>query len=216
MSREIILSSSDYPSAAHPLYYIAYFVADLRYLRSGGTLETYNAANWAQYAVAMALDATTGEYFGDFPAAAANGRYFVTIYERLGGAAATTDNILAEGEFDWLANPAVTLPDTFATDDGVFISDFAEPLTFNVFGGSSVSIMGVIDRNPPLRVTEDGHNTADDLEISIRNDATLGVTAIQIGRDTITCSGRYGGAAKAHTILSVLSGDAGIWRLRLR
>src|ERR1700759_5041838 len=86
MSREILLSSDDY-TGSNPLYFVAYLVSNSNYV-NGTALEPYNAPYWTSYAIAMQPDSTTGEYFGDFPGVSA-GEYFVKIYERLGGAAAT-------------------------------------------------------------------------------------------------------------------------------
>jgi hypothetical protein len=157
----------------------------------------------------------------DFPAVP-DGLYFVTIYEQLGTTAATTDNDLAEGEYEQLIEPAEFMPQ-MQMDASGFICEFAEPITYLSYDSSPTPqligtyyINAVINRNPPAAVQEDGKVLADDIEICIANNADIGVTTINPRRDKIICSGRYGGAVKTHGVTLIASGDAGIWTLRVK
>ena len=112
MAREVILSGDDY-SGSNPLYFVAYLVSNSNYV-NGTAVEPYDATHWPSYAIALQLDGTTGDYFGDFPDVAA-GLYMVKIFEKLGATASPSDNDLdADDVLDF--NPAAVSDDISASD----------------------------------------------------------------------------------------------------
>ena len=69
---------------------------------STSAFETIDTANWANYAVALTEQQTSGVYVGDFPSGiATSGRYRAIAYEQLGGAPASGDLAVAGGVLDW-------------------------------------------------------------------------------------------------------------------
>ncbi len=214
---EIGLSAGDYTGGL-PVYFVASNADGSQYvLQASAGLETYNAADWTLYAVPMALQ-SDGSYLGSFPAVP-NGVYTVSIYSQAGGSPATTDGLLAQGVFNWYGEPS-SLPTQLNTDAVCFLADFGEPVVYKSYNNDGVllatyQIQGVVNRNPPAVVTEDGKVLADYVEVAIANDPTIGVTTVNPSRDTIATSGRYGGQTKDHSVLLVKYGNAGMWTLRV-
>lgn len=72
--------------------------------------ETITLANWANYGVTLAEQATCGIYFGTFPAGiATQGRFSVYMYEQKAGAAVPADTVIATGPIDWTGTYALNL-----------------------------------------------------------------------------------------------------------
>jgi len=69
---------------------------------NGSAFEAVQAANWTNYAQAMAEAAGTGYFTADMPAGINSpGPLDVTIYKRLGASAAATDPVVAAGSDFW-------------------------------------------------------------------------------------------------------------------
>lgn len=218
MAREIEFSKDDY-SGSNPLYAVAYSVTTGLYV-IGTSLEAYNAAHWTSYANALAFDSTTNLYYTNFPAVA-NDDYDVRIFEQLGAFPATSDaagDPLAEGIFTWTGSASVTIPSQFDVDSNVFfnVAEFAEMITYNVYGGSSVRFAAIVDRNPPQRMHEDNHSLTNYIEVEFPNNASNGVTTIQTNKDTITLVPKFGGAVRECVITKIIKQDAGAWLVAVR
>ena len=70
---------------------------------NGSSFETFNAANWATYDIALTEQGPAGYYVGDMPGVAA-GLYSVEVRRQTGGspaAAVATDPYLGGGDVDW-------------------------------------------------------------------------------------------------------------------
>lgn len=78
--------------------------------------EAYNAAHWPTvYAVALAEDAGSGDYAGDFPTGiVAAGLYRVYVRIQSGGSPATTDAKLGTGQVNWDGAKEIGIPDVNA------------------------------------------------------------------------------------------------------
>ncbi len=108
-----------------------------------------------------------------------------------------------------------------ASDNAAFLAQAGERIVYTPNGntatpGTPLTILAVVDRHPAGAITEDGVVLADDVELTIQHDASAGVTKINVHRDTVTVSGRYGGVPKPHTVTAVVGGDAGLWTVRVR
>lgn len=101
-------------------------------------------------------------------------------------------------------------------DARAFITDFGEPIIYNVHNDGSKTIYGVVERNPLARLAEAAEGLVQNIEVYILNDSANGITAINVGKDSVTLSVRYGGTPEKRTITQVVEGDAGLWRLRVR
>ena len=231
MANEIGIQGSSY-SGTSPLYFVAqlasasastpgatFFIPAGSQFLNGTALESFNAAHWTQYANAMPV-ATDGNYYGNFPAVA-DGQFQVTVYVQQGSSPAQTDPVLTSGDFDWAPTPPA-LSAQLSTDAALFLSDFGEPITYNVWNSANgsfagVTIQAVINRNPPVSVTEDGRSLVDNLEIAIANSPSLGRTAITPGRDTVAVPSVFGSTViSTKLVTQVVSGDQGMWVLRVK
>lgn len=76
----------------------------------GASFESPLAANWGDYAFALAEADATGIYRGTFPAVAA-GSYGITAYRQLGGSPAPTDTVAGEGRMEWDGDSEIGLAD---------------------------------------------------------------------------------------------------------
>lgn len=77
---------------------------------NGSAFETPSAANWSDYALAMAEADTTGVYRGDMPGVAA-GVYSFLVYRQVGGAAAVGDPCIGAGSIRWTGTAEEGVPD---------------------------------------------------------------------------------------------------------
>jgi hypothetical protein len=70
--------------------------------------EAFDAAHWSTYALALTQVGTSGQFFADFPAAAA-GDYLVDVYLRAGGSPAASDGPpIASGAIGWTGTAPAT------------------------------------------------------------------------------------------------------------
>jgi hypothetical protein len=216
-NEDIQLSTLDYPGPGPVYFVVAQSDTDLYWNGSG--LESYALGDWSTYATPMFLDAANGVWGGSFPPVP-DGEYLVTLYLQSGATPAETDAALAQGTYP--QRLAVDqFPDQLQVDALAFISDFAEPITYLACDDTgSVTgryyINAVVNRNPQAVIEENGKTLTDDVEINIANDLTLGRPSINRRKDQVILSGRYGGPAKPHTVTTVISGDAGMWTLRVK
>jgi hypothetical protein len=222
MARDIVVLGEDNP-ANSPLYFVAYSVTSGLYV-NGTSLESYNGSHWTSYAIALSLDSQSGNYYGDFPDVP-YGPYVVTIYIQAGSSPATTDEVFSAGDYQHPDDdtPSETFTDQYQVDSAIFIngSEFAEPVVYKQRDNSNnviatLNIYAVINRHLPEVITDDGKVIADYIELSVRNDAIYGLVQVNPKRDTVTCSGRFGGSAKEHLVTAVANSDAGIYQLRAR
>lgn len=72
---------------------------------NGSAFATIAGASWASYDIAL-TEAAAGIYLGNMPAVAA-GLYTIVVYERAGGAPATTDSQVDSGTLDWNGSAVV-------------------------------------------------------------------------------------------------------------
>lgn len=216
MANEIQFAGDDY-GGNNTLYFVV-FENDTELYVSGDDLVEYASSDWSDYAVALALNADTDRYQADFPSVR-SGTYYVRIYERAGASPATTDTLLAEGEFEWSGVLEVTSSDDFTEqmilDVPAFLEDFGEDVVYTQ-DGVDKEIVALVTRNLPKVVSEDGQTLTDYLLIAIANDETIGIEQIKVNRDTVTVAAVYGGAAREYVVRSVESSDAGMYRLRVR
>lgn len=79
---------------------------------NGSTYETFSAANYANYDVAVTEDGSTGVYRGDMPTDAPAGRPDVILYIQAGGSPANGDRAVGSQSFNWSgsASTAVAVP----------------------------------------------------------------------------------------------------------
>jgi len=91
-------------------------------------------------------------------------------------------------------------------------SALAEAVTYTPAGGAPLSILAIIDRHPIAPVDNARQIAADEVVVSIRNAATVGVVAPARG-DRIALPVEVGGATVSYRVAEILSGDAGVWSL---
>ena len=98
-----------------------------------------------------------------------------------------------------------------------FVDDdvFGESVTYTPVGGVAKTINANVIRAEPFDRNGVPGARRDGLTVFIRNHATLGVTSIDTGGDTIAVAPRYGGAAKTYQVKGPVQQDAGMWRLEL-
>jgi hypothetical protein len=100
--------------------------------------ETYSAANWANYATAIALTemGATGEYTGDFPTGITTaGTYAITV--RVGASPAVSDTVISMGTINW--NGASEETQANVPYAPTTVASSPTPTTTQFAGGSSLS-----------------------------------------------------------------------------
>jgi hypothetical protein len=111
----------------------------------------------------------------------------------------------------------VTFQENLTADLAVLLNtdEFAESVTYTPSGGSAKTINALVDRNPMrmLEAAAMGFQQAG-LEIYIANDATLGVTSVKEGLDTVTLKLRQGDSSTTVLIVKkVVESDLQMFRL---
>lgn len=94
-------------------------------------------------------------------------------------------------------------------------NEFGEEITYTPHGGSGTTVRAAITRRPELFISS-LEVPADDLEISVPNDATYGVTSVKRGFDTVSFPAIIGGTAQTWRVMEIVHNDHGMWRLRVR
>lgn len=73
--------------------------------------ESYNAAHWTAYAIAMSQDGSSQNYAGTFPSAIAVGAYQLSAYAQSGGSPAIGDVLIGtNSRFDWTGSAILAMP----------------------------------------------------------------------------------------------------------
>ncbi len=111
----------------------------------------------------------------------------------------------------------MSFKDSLSQDAGkVFLNsaEFAEDITYTPKAGAPLAIKAVINRRRLDPAYEDtGRTLLNQAEISIANDASLGVTSINKGGDTVLFPETLGGAAVSWVVVDILKQDEGMWHL---
>lgn len=95
------------------------------------------------------------------------------------------------------------------------ISEFGEDLFYTPYTENEKSVKAVVVRDPKGPETGDGSRTIqNEIELLIPNDKDNGITSVNVGYDKVTTSKYTGGTLSEYRITSVISNDAGMWRLR--
>lgn len=89
-----------------------------------------------------------------------------------------------------------------------------EPVVY-VQNGIQLSVNAMVKRTPPERFPGLNQVSGNIIDVWIANDATLGVTSVQVGTDQMILSGNFGGTPKVYTVNRIVNQDAGIWHLQL-
>lgn len=90
----------------------------------------------------------------------------------------------------------------------------SESVTYTPRGGTAVTFDANVSRDVPI-LADSGDGYVPSIQVFVRNHATLGVTSVNTGGDTVTIAERRGGTARTHQVREVLEQDAGGWLLRL-
>lgn len=90
------------------LYAVVRDTAGLVWNTAAGEFEVYAAGDWADYAVALVEQGSSGYYVGNMPAVPA-GAYPVEIRRRSGADPAVTDTPVGEGMVEWSGSAIVPL-----------------------------------------------------------------------------------------------------------
>jgi hypothetical protein len=95
--------------------------------------------------------------------------------------------------------------------------EFAEDITYCPHGGTNKSIKALVERQRITPAGEDGGRTlVNNLEITIANDSTYGVTSINKGFDKVIIAKSVGGDNVTCVVADVLGQDEGMWHLLVR
>lgn len=121
MAKEIQVA---YPTSAVNLYAVILSSVGQFYNTVGAAFENFNAANWADYDIALTEQSTTGVYLGDFPALAA-GTYSIAFFLRAGGSPAVTDDAIAAGIIGWDGSAVINPPSVAMIQAGTSLLDLA-------------------------------------------------------------------------------------------
>ncbi|MFN3650090.1 MAG: hypothetical protein ACK47B_10970 [Armatimonadota bacterium] len=133
---------------------------------NGAAFEALTSANWATYAIALTEVAGTGIYLGNMPAVAA-GVYSVTLYERQGGAPATSDYVIGLGAVQW-DGAAVVLPGSAAALAAV--DDLVDDLESRLTAGRAAALDN-LDATVSSRLAAAAYTAPDDTAVLAALDA---------------------------------------------
>lgn len=120
---------------------------------AGSAFETFAAANYTDYDVALTEQGATGFYAGDFPTAIVAGVYTIDVRERAGASPAVGDLNVGNGDYPW-----TKLSLRPRQDDQVWRSQFKKKdLTsttqqFYADNGSTVEATEVVSDNGTTQV----------------------------------------------------------------
>jgi hypothetical protein len=148
MSGEIQI---DHPTGAN-LYARVRDATGLAWNTATPGFEAFNATHWTNYAIALTERGSSGEYVGNFPAAAA-GVYTVTVYLRAGGSPAVGDRSVGTGKIEWSGTAEVPLS-TRSTFAGGAVASVTAPVTLPTpaptgYGGPSIQpATGTVQASP--------------------------------------------------------------------
>lgn len=78
------------------------------YVHNGSTFETPVTANWDNYDKGLTEQSTTQWYYGNLPSLT-EGKYEVSVYRKVGGTVAPSDDYLGTIPFDWRSGEVSTL-----------------------------------------------------------------------------------------------------------
>lgn len=96
--------------------------------------------------------------------------------------------------------------------------EYGETVTYTPTGASAVSIVAIVDRNPPERLIESsGDVLSNHLEMWILSDATSGLSSPpNPGRDTVSVARRVGESARTMTVGHIIEQDTNGWLVAAR
>jgi hypothetical protein len=122
---------------------------------NGSGFEMPLAANWGTYAITLAPQSTTGLYYGDMPAVAAD-IYDVLFFWQSGGSPATTDALVGPGSLDWSSSGEATVASRSTHADIIDINNtLASLLTLLMqIGASRVTLRSPVDSAGKLTILE--------------------------------------------------------------
>lgn len=158
---------------------------------NGSSFETYNASNWATYAVAMTELGVSGIYTATFPAGISAGKYETLKFDQAGGSPAVGDDIVGTGIFEWDGTNETN------GDRQTMIEFRLDELVSATAGGTPPTVGSLID----LMMNKNGGQTFDQATDSLESlrDSGTGPTTAQIadavwdlvlvGRSNVTSSG---------------------------
>lgn len=118
----------------------------------------------------------------------------------------------------WYA-PAAGMFDVICQSDAQAFIDadtgLGEQVVYVPAGQSGSTISAMVRRTPPERLPGLNQVSGNLIDVWIANDATLGVTSVQVGLDQMILSGEVGGTPKLYTVNRIVNQDAGTWHLQL-
>ena len=99
-----------------------------------------------------------------------------------------------------------------------FGAEFVETVVYTPAGGRPRSIDAVVNREPIAAKPETPRGVAPRIEVTVRNDVTLGISSseIDLGGDTVTLARRIGETAAARPVRRIVGQDAGAMTVELR
>ncbi len=176
MAGEIELA---YGTTGRTLYAVVRSTTGTVWNTAGSAFEAFNAANWADYDVALAEQGASGYYVGDFPAGIVTaGVYNVEARDRAGGSPAVTDPPAGAGSLEWTGSAVASLGGgvNVVQVDGAALNPHTTgwfPAEANVIAINSLSPAAVVLSANVVQVNGDA-GAADNLEAML--DGTGGVT----------------------------------------
>jgi len=97
------------------------------------------------------------------------------------------------------------------------IGEVGETVTYVAADGTETVLKAVVDRGAPKEMRESSYGGLyNEFTVELLNDASAGVTRVEVSRDAIKLSEREGDAATARTITQIIDHDAGTWRVLCR
>lgn len=112
------------------------------------------------------------------------------------------------------------MDDILASDAALFCDPDTMPggetILYTPKGSTTpLTINANVFRHGPQQVGGVSQAYAPSIEIYIPNNATTGVTSVNIGGDKVTLPERKGETAKTYNVQEILEQDGGMWKLRI-
>lgn len=108
------------------------------------------------------------------------------------------------------------LDDILAEESAAYVNadELAESVIVTNKKGEKRTVYAVVNRGTFTNIPGGPPNPVFYLDIFIRNDATAGITSIDLGSTTITVNARHGGSSRAYIVQELLNSDAAGWQVR--
>jgi hypothetical protein len=150
---------------------------------NGTTFVAYNESNWADYVVTATQYGSTDTWYAVFPASIAAGYYDIIQFRRIGGTAAATDTVEANGSMFWSGSDLLAIGSEEAgVIDTVLSDEHGDSSWESGEAAAAEAIVAEMDANSTKLAAIAAQTSkiqfTDDNLVRARNDLVLGLVYV--------------------------------------